>query len=70
MEQVLEFRTIGRRLNPPETQLAGKYKGKRQRPGPPVVEECACGWRSRPMSPKKAEAAQAKHFRTCPRRKD
>jgi hypothetical protein len=37
-------------------------EGTRRRREPPIVAECACGWRSRPYSPKKAEKRFAAHF--------
>lgn len=42
-------------------KLHGRYKGNRRRREPPIVAECPCGWRSRPMNPKKAEKRFSAH---------
>jgi len=42
-------------------KLPGRYKGTHVRREPPVVVECACGWRSCPLNPKKAEKRYAAH---------
>jgi hypothetical protein len=42
-------------------KLPGRYKDGRFRREPPIVAECACGWKSRPMNPKKAEKRFAAH---------
>ena len=47
---------------PPESlRLPGTYKGTRRRREPPIVAECACGWRSKPSNPKRAEKRFAAH---------
>jgi hypothetical protein len=42
-------------------KLPGRYKGNRRRRELPVVAECKCGWKSRPLSPQKAETHFANH---------
>jgi hypothetical protein len=42
-------------------KLAGRYKGSRRRREPLIMAECPCGWRSRPMNPRKAEKRYAAH---------
>jgi hypothetical protein len=36
-------------------KLPGAYKGARRRREPPIAAECPGGWKSKPMSPRKAE---------------
>jgi hypothetical protein len=43
-------------------KLPGRYKGTRRRREPPITAECPCGWRSRPMNPRKAEKRFAAHL--------
>jgi len=46
-------------------KLLGRYKGKRRRREPPIVASCAqCPWKSRPMSPNKAEEIYLRHIAT------
>jgi hypothetical protein len=30
-------------------KLTGRYKGTRRRHEPPIVAECGCGWKSKPI---------------------
>jgi hypothetical protein len=48
-------------ITPEFKKLPGRYKGTRRRREPPIVAECECGWKSRPLSPKKAEKRFAAH---------
>lgn len=44
--------------------LPGRYKGNRRRREPPIVAECGCGWKSRPLNPKQAEQSYVSHVIT------
>ena len=59
----IEFVPGGRRIEPPEARLPGRYKGKRHPSAMPVQAECPCGAKSRPMSAERAEQWYQRHLR-------
>jgi hypothetical protein len=63
----LEFRERGRRIEPAEFLLPGRYKGKRKRGQQPVVAPCpaGCTWRSRPGNAESVERQILGHLRKC-----